>query len=412
MDQYHSFSSAVNNNDDFVNVLIKYKYISSTNVEKTFRSVDRGFYYKDEDKPHAYDGSLNLLCDPCVYATALESLKLCSGHSFLNIGSGIGYFSTMAGILLGRNGVNHGIEIDKKLIDFAIEKLAEFKLNSAAIDHHDFCEPIFIQGNACELLPTGYYDRVFCGAAVPPEEFEFMKSLIKIGGILVMVLEGALLKVIRQDEHLWYTTELLNEIFEDSFPLLLVPEPCSLKIVTFPSVKPLTLQELCRSNIRSFMRQHLQKENSELKIYTECVSLNSNAFKQFVCEKKDEVVEQVNLQDIENVSSDESSVIDIDNFLDSAKISDDEEESDPSLQCPLKRVTNIQPTCVWTHGIYGPLDTTDESENDSEADSDLKNNYFISDYRLNELSKRLKENIYSLSIPTPLKHFLNYYRID
>lgn len=71
------------------------------NVEKAFRSVDRRFYYKDEDKHSAFDGSVNLLCDPCVYARALESLQLCSGHSFLNIGSGTGYFSTVAGILLG-----------------------------------------------------------------------------------------------------------------------------------------------------------------------------------------------------------------------------------------------------------------------------------------------------------------------
>lgn len=26
----------------------------------------------------------------------------------------------------------------------------------------------------------GYYDRVYCGAGVPPEEYEFMKSLINV----------------------------------------------------------------------------------------------------------------------------------------------------------------------------------------------------------------------------------------
>lgn len=35
-------------------------------------------------------------------------------------------------------------------------------------------------GNACELSPIGYYDRVYCGAGVPPEEYDFMKSLIKV----------------------------------------------------------------------------------------------------------------------------------------------------------------------------------------------------------------------------------------
>lgn len=33
------------------------------------------------------------------------------------------------------------------------------------------------------------YDRVYCGAACPPEHENYMKNLIKVGGILVMPLE-------------------------------------------------------------------------------------------------------------------------------------------------------------------------------------------------------------------------------
>lgn len=39
---------------------------------------------------------------------------------------------------------------------------------------------LLLLGNACELIPVGYYDRVYCGAGVPPEEAEFMKSLIRV----------------------------------------------------------------------------------------------------------------------------------------------------------------------------------------------------------------------------------------
>lgn len=100
------FHRTGNSNDELINSLIKNEFIHTIEVEKAFRSVDRGFYYSDEERQHAYRDSawqseeLHLSA-PCVYATVLECLELCSGHTFLNIGSGIGYFSTVAGLLLG-----------------------------------------------------------------------------------------------------------------------------------------------------------------------------------------------------------------------------------------------------------------------------------------------------------------------
>lgn len=71
----------------------------------------------------------------------------------------------------------------------------------------------------------------------------------------------------------------------------------------------------------------------------------------------------------------------------------------------------------YLNGVYHSLfnnldDSTNDSEVDSEAARDLVKYRFISNYINNELSKRLKDTIYSLIIPTPLKHFLNYNRID
>ncbi|XP_022164021.1 protein-L-isoaspartate O-methyltransferase domain-containing protein 2-like [Myzus persicae] len=279
-------------NDELVNTLIKREYIHSTIVEKVFRCVDRGLYHTDDNKLNVYrdsawqSGDIHLSA-PSVYATVLECLDLHKGEKFLNIGSGIGYFSTIAGLLLGVNGVNHGIEVRAPSINIAYQKLEEFRLKSAAIDYFEFCEPLFIEGNACELLTVGYYDKVYCGAGVPPAETSFMKALIKVGGVLVMPLEGFLVKVIRKSEYSWKTIEVLEVSFTD----LVVPDKCSvMKVTKFPSVEPASLQELCRSNIRSFFRDSLNKTHPGLKIRTKCKPsksyddkfFNSDPLSQFV----------------------------------------------------------------------------------------------------------------------------------
>lgn len=108
MGQFASTPRSDNSNDELINSLIKNDYIHTKEVEKAFRSVDRGFYFSNDDKRFAYRDlawqSKELhLSAPCVYATVLECLELRSGHTFLNIGSGIGYFSTVAGVILGNS---------------------------------------------------------------------------------------------------------------------------------------------------------------------------------------------------------------------------------------------------------------------------------------------------------------------
>lgn len=45
-------------------------------------------------------------------------------------------------------------------------------------------------GNCLEVPPESrQYDRVYCGAGVQKEHEDYMKNLLKVGGILVMPLE-------------------------------------------------------------------------------------------------------------------------------------------------------------------------------------------------------------------------------
>ena len=98
--------SAGHNNDELTDNLVDGEYIVSPEVEKVFRAVDRAHYYLPEQRESAYKdqawkhGNLHLSA-PCIYAEVMEALQLKRGLRFLNLGSGTGYLTTMAGLLLG-----------------------------------------------------------------------------------------------------------------------------------------------------------------------------------------------------------------------------------------------------------------------------------------------------------------------
>ena len=127
--------------------------------------------------------------------------------------------------------MNHGIEIHQDVLDYATKRLEEFYLNSPALDEFDFCPPKFVNGNClCLGSDCRQYDRVYCGAACPENHENYMKNLIKIGGILVMPINDQLLQICRTSETTWETKSVLAVSFatlvsssatENSVPLKL-----------------------------------------------------------------------------------------------------------------------------------------------------------------------------------------------
>ncbi|XP_025788104.1 protein-L-isoaspartate O-methyltransferase domain-containing protein 2 isoform X2 [Puma concolor] len=187
--------SAGEDNDELIDNLKEAQYIRTELVEQAFRAVDRADYYLEEFKENAYKdlawkhGNIHLSA-PCIYSEVMEALDLQPGLSFLNLGSGTGYLSSMVGLILGPFGVNHGVELHSDVIEYAKQKLDFFIRTSDSFDKFDFCEPSFVIGNCLEISPDcSQYDRVYCGAGVQKEHEEYMKSLLKVGGILVMPLE-------------------------------------------------------------------------------------------------------------------------------------------------------------------------------------------------------------------------------
>ncbi|KAK0089358.1 hypothetical protein PV325_007703 [Microctonus aethiopoides] len=257
--------SSGEHNDELVDILRILGYIKSKKVERVFRAVDRGDYVLAAHREAAYKdlswkiGNIHLSA-PCVYGKVMEGLSLESGLSFLNLGSGTGYLSTMAGLILNHHGTNHGIELNKDCLDYAYEKLEEFKQKSLALDEFDFCEPVFMHGNCLKLEPNRQYDRVYCGAACPESHEAFIKQFVKIGGILVMPYKENLLQIERIDDNLWKHKSMLPV----SFAPLIIPKDDDHRSLQLPRSEPLSLQELSRCIIRSEIRNLLWKSHPEL----------------------------------------------------------------------------------------------------------------------------------------------------
>ncbi|KAF7658164.1 hypothetical protein LDENG_00016980 [Lucifuga dentata] len=251
--------SAGEDNDDLIDNLKEAYYIRSDLVERAFRAIDRADYYLDEYRDNAYKdlawrhGNIHLSA-PCIYSEVMEALDLHPGLSFLNLGSGTGYLSTMVGLILGPFGVNHGIELHADVIEYAYQKLDSFIKTSDSFDKFEFCEPSFVVGNCLEIpLESRQYDRVYCGAGVQKEHEDYMKNLLKLGGILVMPLEEKLTKIIRTGPNSWETKKIISV----SFAPLVLPKHSTnskAKTVPLPKYEVRTLQELARICIRHTLR--------------------------------------------------------------------------------------------------------------------------------------------------------------
>lgn len=65
----------------------------------------------------------------------------------------------------------------------------------------EFCEPVFVVGNCLEISTDSHqYDRIYCGAGVQKDHENYMKVLLKIGGILVMPIEDQVSPTGRQND--------------------------------------------------------------------------------------------------------------------------------------------------------------------------------------------------------------------
>merc|ERR1719473_402932 len=115
-------------NDAMVQELEDSGTLTTPQCIAAFRAVDRQRFWVPGGAELAYadmplrHGRLHQSA-PHIYARALESLMpLKPGMSFLNVGSGTGYFNSIVGELIGDMATNHGIDIWPETISHARER--------------------------------------------------------------------------------------------------------------------------------------------------------------------------------------------------------------------------------------------------------------------------------------------------
>ena len=172
---------------------------------------------------------------PHMYATVLEHLELQPGHSFLNIGSGSGYFSCLAACLLGEGGLSHGIDINPTVVAHSKECcerwfnsiLSRRAAGEAGLPTISREGVALVHGNCFDIdvstaVSSCRYDRIYIGAGCPEDKKEFFFSLLSDSGIMVAPIDDSdcLVKIRRQCRNVYSVTHISRVHFT---PLLQPP---------------------------------------------------------------------------------------------------------------------------------------------------------------------------------------------
>mmetsp|Transcript_908 Transcript_908/g.880 ORF Transcript_908/g.880 Transcript_908/m.880 type:complete len:600 (-) Transcript_908:113-1912(-) len=166
------------------------------------------------------------LSAPHIYAKALESLMpLQAGMSFLNVGSGTGYFNSIVGELIGNQATNHGIDIWPETVAHARERCRLRGTRNIE----------FTVGNVYQLdvNHTMRYDRIYLGACANSRS-KYLYRLLEVGGVLIGPFQAGhtqqLRRVVRHTET-QFNVEVLGSVqfacLVEPAPTLPPPEPVS-----------------------------------------------------------------------------------------------------------------------------------------------------------------------------------------
>jgi protein-L-isoaspartate(D-aspartate) O-methyltransferase len=210
-------------NSAMVEELVLSQTLTSPECIEAFNKIDRRHFWAGNIHDLAYSdmplrrGNLHQSA-PHIYAQALETMMpLRTGMSFLNVGSGTGYFSAIVSELIGDAAVNHGIEMWPENVEHATERCNSIGKNSIS----------FTTGNVYQLdvFDCMRYDRIYVGACANACS-KYLYGLLEIGGILICPFEAGggsqqLRRVVRTTESR-FMVDVLNSV---QFATLVQPTP-------------------------------------------------------------------------------------------------------------------------------------------------------------------------------------------
>lgn len=199
-----AWQSSGTNNEEMVDNMKRFGVIHSDAVVEAFRAVDRRYFVPNTSRAHVdepiREGHIHISA-PHIYGCIVEALHITpkSSTSFLNIGSGTGYLSSIVAHIVGPTGICYGIELDRQAYDHGVESVDRWKKENK---HLELPLMEFIHGNGLSIDGgTGEaihgFDRIYIGATIERSKMKELASLLRLGGIMVGPVDDELLQVTR-----------------------------------------------------------------------------------------------------------------------------------------------------------------------------------------------------------------------
>jgi protein-L-isoaspartate(D-aspartate) O-methyltransferase len=162
--------------------------LRSERLRRAMLTVRREDFVPSRYRDHAYEeiplplpGQRAAISCPHSYPLFYEPLGLGAGHRFLEVGVGSGYGTSLAGEVVGREGLVVAIDIDATTLVFARENL----------DRGGYSDVVLIHGDGGLGNPEhAPYDRICVTAACPDSPPPLIEQLTARGRLIAPVIEG------------------------------------------------------------------------------------------------------------------------------------------------------------------------------------------------------------------------------